>query len=95
MSSKLNIATAPKTETLQIRINPEIQTQLEMIYANVGMTLTDAINTFLQQSLNAEGLPFPITQDNKELIYEKHFCTGRRCSSCESMCSQNARKAPI
>ena len=56
MQETINIATAPKTATFQMRINPEVKSRLEGIYANCGMTLTDAINTFLQQSLNVEAI---------------------------------------
>lgn len=71
MSNKLNVATAPKTGTFQMRINPEIKEQVENIFANCGMTLTDAINAFLQQSLNVEGMPFLVTQNSKEALYEQ------------------------
>lgn len=67
MSKASNVSTAPKTETFQMRINPEIKSQAEKIYANCGMTLTDAINAFIQQSINVEGLPFLLTQ-----IVRKH-----------------------
>ena len=50
----LTVATAPKTSTFQMRINPEIKAQVEGIYAQCGMTLTDAINAFIQQSINVE-----------------------------------------
>ena len=45
----LNVTNSPKTATFQMRINPEIKKEVESIYANCGMTLTDAINAFLQQ----------------------------------------------
>ena len=67
----LNIATAPKTGTFQMRINPDIKAQLENIYAMNGMTLTDAINVFLQQSLNAKGLPFLVSPENAEFMKAK------------------------
>lgn len=67
----LNVATAPKTGTFQMRINPEIKAHVENIYANCGMTLTDAINAFLQQSINVEGLPFLVTQNSKEALREQ------------------------
>ncbi len=35
------------------------------------MTLTDAFNTFIQQSINAEGLPFLVTQNSKEALREQ------------------------
>lgn len=67
----LNVATAPKTGTFQMRINPDIKERLEDIYAKNGLTLTDAINVFLQQSLNAEGLPFLVSPDNEAFMKAK------------------------
>lgn len=54
-----------------MRINPEIKKRAEDIYANCGMTLTDAINIFIQQSINVEGLPFLVTQSSKEALREQ------------------------
>ena len=71
MEKPFNIVTAPKTATFQMRINPEIKEQVEKIYANCGMTLTDAINSFLQQSINVGGLPFLVTQNSKEALQEQ------------------------
>lgn len=67
----LNVTTAPKTGTFQMRINPEIKEQLENIYAKNGLTLTDAINVFLQQSLHTGGLPFLVSPDNQEYMKAK------------------------
>ena len=69
--SELNVATAPKNGTFQMRINPEIKEQVEKIYADCGMTLTDAINTFLQQSINVGGLPFLVTMNSKEALRQQ------------------------
>ena len=63
-----NIISAQKTDTFRVRINPELRSELERIYAKNGLTLTDAVNVFFQQSLNAGGFPFPVTEDNAELI---------------------------
>lgn len=67
----LNVTTAPKTGTFQMRINPEIKERLENIYARNGLTLTDAINVFLQQSLHTGGLPFLLSPDNQEYMKAK------------------------
>ena len=64
----LNVMNAPKTSTFQMRINPEVKSQVEQIFQNCGMTLTDAINIFIQQSINVGGLPFIVTQDSKEAL---------------------------
>ena len=68
MTSNLNVAMAPKDSTFQVRINSEIKKAVEEIYAKTGMTLTDAFNTFIQQSLNVEGLPFIVTKNSKEAL---------------------------
>ncbi len=60
------LATAPKTSTFQFRINPKIRKRAEKVYAECGLTLTEAINVFIQQSLNVEGLPFLVTRKPKE-----------------------------
>ena len=66
-----NIISAPKTDTFRVRINPELRAELERIYAKNGLTLTDAVNVFFQQSLNAGGFPFPVTEDNARLVKAK------------------------
>ena len=71
MDTQLNVATAPKDSTFQVRINSEIKKQVEEIYAKAGMTLTDAFNVFIQQSLNVEGLPFLVTTNSKEALKEQ------------------------
>lgn len=71
MAKILNVATAPKDSTFQVRINSEIKDAVETIFAKTGMTLTDAFNTFIQQSLNVEGLPFIATQNSKAALKEQ------------------------
>ena len=71
MDNQLNVATAPKDSTFQVRINSEIKKRVEDIYAKAGMTLTDAFNIFIQQSLNVEGLPFIATKNSKEALREQ------------------------
>lgn len=71
MATNLNVAMAPKDSTFQVRINSEIKKTVEDIYAKTGMTLTDAFNTFIQQSLNVEGLPFIVTKNSKEALKEQ------------------------
>ncbi len=71
MDNTLNVATAPKDSTFQVRINSEIKKAVEDIYAKTGMTLTDAFNTFIQQSINVEGLPFLVTKNSKEALREQ------------------------
>ncbi|MBR3807624.1 MAG: type II toxin-antitoxin system RelB/DinJ family antitoxin [Lachnospiraceae bacterium] len=71
MAETLNVARAPKDSTFQVRINSEIKKTVEEIYARTGMTLTDAFNAFIQQSINVEGLPFLITQNSRAVLREQ------------------------
>ena len=71
MYEQINVATAPKTSTFQMRINPEIRQKAEAVYASYGLTLTDAINVFIQQSLNEHGLPFLLSPENSAYLKTK------------------------
>lgn len=66
-----NTVTAPKTSSFQMRINPEVKSQAESIFATYGLTLTDAVNIFIQQSLNTKGLPFLLSPENAEYLKAK------------------------
>jgi len=65
------VATAPKTATFQMRINPAIRARAESVYADCGLTLTEAINIFIQQSINVEGLPFVVTPRSRAAKFEQ------------------------
>jgi DNA-damage-inducible protein J len=51
-----------KTASLNIRIDPETKQGAEHLYAKFGITVTDAVNIFLHQSLLVGGLPFEMKQ---------------------------------
>jgi addiction module RelB/DinJ family antitoxin len=71
MTKHVAIANSLKTTTFQMRINPKIKARAEKLYAKCGMTLTDAVNVFIQQSLNVGGLPFIMNQDGKAVLREQ------------------------
>lgn len=47
--------------TVQARISPELKEEAETILAEIGLSTADAIRVFLQQTVNAGGLPFQPT----------------------------------
>ena len=49
-----------KTASLNIRIDPETKAGAEELYRDFGITVTDAVNMFLRQSLMVGGLPFEL-----------------------------------
>ena len=67
----INVTSAPKTATFQMRINPDVKKRVEDIYARQGLTFTDAVNIFIQQSLNVEGLPFLASPENEAYLKTK------------------------
>ena len=51
-----------KTATFRMRMNPQTKEQAEQLFYSCGMTMSGAIGLFLMQSLNANGLPFSVTE---------------------------------
>lgn len=49
-----------KTANLNIRIDPETKAGAETLFKSFGITITDAVNIFLRQSLMVGGLPFEV-----------------------------------
>ena len=49
-----------KTANLNIRIDPKTKEEAEKLFSKFGMTITDAVNIFLHQSLLSGGLPFSV-----------------------------------
>ena len=58
---------SPKNTVFQLRMNKEIKEAAEELFNRCGLTLTDALNLFIQQSLNHGGIPFEISGRNKEM----------------------------
>lgn len=71
MANGLNVATAPKTSTFQFRINPDIKKEAENICAQCGLTLTDAFNMFLQQTLNAQAIPLFSSAEARSIMEDQ------------------------
>ena len=58
-----------KTALLTIRIEPNVKSKLEKLYASFGLNISDAINMFIHQSLIVGGLPFEL----KDPFYRGEF----------------------
>ena len=65
------VTAMPKTATFQFRINPQVREQAESVFAGCGLTLTEAINIFIQQSINVDGLPFVVTRKSRAAKHEQ------------------------
>ena len=51
-----------KTANINIRIDPETKAGAECLFSSFGITVTDAVNMFIRQSLMVGGLPFELKQ---------------------------------
>lgn len=51
-----------KTANINLRIEPSTKAQAEALFSSFGITVTDAINIFLNTSIMEGGFPFQIKQ---------------------------------
>ena len=51
-----------RSAVLNIRIEPEVKANAEELFSSFGLTVTDAVNVFLRQSLMYGGFPFEIVR---------------------------------
>ena len=49
-----------KTDTIHMRISPEVKSEADSILSRLGITTADAINIFLNQVILLGGLPFEV-----------------------------------
>lgn len=49
-----------KSTTLNLRINPEIKENAEKVLSQLGVSMSSAVNMFLNQVILTESIPFPI-----------------------------------
>ena len=59
-----------KTASLNIRIDPDTKSGAEKLFGMFGITITDAVNMFLHQSLMVGGLPFDLKKPRYNLQTE-------------------------
>ena len=56
-------ATAPRHAEIKTRTSDEVKKNATEVYARWGLSLNDAINTFLIKSIEVGGLPFDLRPD--------------------------------
>ena len=49
-----------KCTTLNLRINPEIKENAEKVLSQLGVSMSSAVNMFLNQVILTESIPFPV-----------------------------------
>ncbi len=60
----------PKTDTLHIRVEPSVKQKAEKTLNDLGLSITEAVNVFLNQVILNDGIPFEIRKPklNKETM---------------------------
>jgi DNA-damage-inducible protein J len=66
-----------KTASINIRMEPSIKHEAEILFEGLGITLADAFNIFVRQALMYRGLPF-------EVRYPTHIDDAIREAELES-----------
>ena len=63
-----------KTDTIHMRIEPEIKAGADGILNRLGLSTTDAINIFLNQVILSGGLPFEVKLpiSNKTMLFARY-----------------------
>lgn len=69
-----------KTDTLHIRVEPNVKQRAEKTLNELGLSITDAINVFLNQVILNDGIPFEIRKPrfNNQTIQTVEDCKERK-----------------
>ena len=55
---------------MSIRLDSEVKEQAEQVFNNLGMDMTTAINIFLRQAIQYQGLPFDVRLDENQKLLQ-------------------------
>ncbi len=67
-----------KTANINLRIEPETKAKAEALFSSFGISVTDAINIFLNTSIMEGGFPFQIKQPRYNLETELAILEARK-----------------
>lgn len=56
--------------SMSIRLDSEVKEQAQQVFNNLGMDMTIAINIFLRQAIQYQGLPFDVRLDENRKLLE-------------------------
>ena len=57
-----------RSAVLNLRIEPDVKRDAEELFGNFGLTVTDAVNVFLRQSIMHGGFPFEIIRSRPNAV---------------------------
>ncbi|WP_062122719.1 type II toxin-antitoxin system RelB/DinJ family antitoxin [Streptococcus cristatus] len=56
--------------SMSIRLDSEVKEQAQQVFNSLGMDMTTAINIFLRQAIQYQGLPFDVRLDESKKLME-------------------------
>ena len=56
--------------SMSIRLDSEVKEQAQQVFSNLGMDMTTAVNIFLRQAIQYQGLPFDVRLDESRKLLE-------------------------
>ena len=56
--------------SMSIRLDSEVKEQAQQVFSDLGMDMTTAINIFLRQAIQYQGLPFDVRLDENRKLLE-------------------------
>ena len=59
----------PKT-SMSIRLDSEVKEQAQQVFNHLGMDMKTAINIFLRQAIQYQGLPFDVRLDENQKLLQ-------------------------
>lgn len=71
----------PRSANLNVRVDPDTKASAERLFASFGITVSDAVNMFLHQSLLVGGLPFELRQPRYNAATEAAMQEARSISA--------------
>ena len=56
--------------SMSVRLDSEVKEQAQQVFNSLGMDMTTAINIFLRQAIQYQGLPFDVRLDESRKLVE-------------------------
>ena len=56
--------------SMSIRLDSEVKEQAQQVFNHLGMDMTTAINIFLRQAIQYQGLPFDVRLDENQKLLQ-------------------------
>ena len=87
-----------RSAVLNLRIEPDVKTDAEELFGSFGLTVTDAVNVFLRQSIMYGGFPFEIVRNRPNAVTQaaiKEAETLMKNPDAKTFSSMEALKADL